>query len=102
MLKVPHRLVEGCLIAAHAIQSKQVYIYIRGEYEAEYRSLQGAVDEARDAGILGDVGSSSTAAPAPTSAVRRRHCSSPSRASAGSRAPSRRSRRSPASTPRRP
>jgi NADH-quinone oxidoreductase subunit F len=55
MLKVPHRLVEGCLIAAHAIQSKNVYIYIRGEYVAEYESLQGAVDEARDAGILADV-----------------------------------------------
>jgi NADH-quinone oxidoreductase subunit F len=55
MLKVPHRLVEGCLIAAHAIQSKSVYIYIRGEYVAEYESLQGAVDEARDAGILGEV-----------------------------------------------
>jgi NADH-quinone oxidoreductase subunit F len=55
MLKVPHRLVEGCLIAAHAIQSKHVYIYIRGEYLAEYESLQGALDEAQDAGILGDV-----------------------------------------------
>ena len=32
MLKVPHRLLEGCLIAAHAIQSKQVFIYVRGEY----------------------------------------------------------------------
>jgi NADH-quinone oxidoreductase subunit F len=56
MLKVPHRLVEGCLIAAHAIQSKQIYIYIRGEYQAEYEALQGAVDQARDAGILADVG----------------------------------------------
>ncbi len=55
MLKVPHRLVEGCLIAAHAIQSKHVYIYIRGEYVAEYEALQGAVDEARAAGILGQV-----------------------------------------------
>jgi NADH-quinone oxidoreductase subunit F len=55
MLKVPHRLIEGCLIAAHAIQSKVVYIYIRGEYLEEYTSLQGAVDQARDAGILGDV-----------------------------------------------
>jgi NADH-quinone oxidoreductase subunit F len=55
MLKVPHRLVEGCLIAAHAIQSKQVYIYIRGEYEAEYEALQGAVDQARAVGILGQV-----------------------------------------------
>src|SRR5215467_497025 len=55
MLKVPHRLLEGCLIAAHAIQSKRVFIYIRGEYAEEYESLQAAVDEARDAGILGDV-----------------------------------------------
>jgi len=55
MLKVPHRLLEGCLIAAHAIQSKQVYIYIRGEYLEEYESLQGALDEAREAGILGEV-----------------------------------------------
>ncbi len=55
MLKVPHRLIEGCLIAAHAIRSKQIYIYIRGEYFAEYESLQGALDQARDAGILADV-----------------------------------------------
>ncbi|MGD0716280.1 MAG: NADH-quinone oxidoreductase subunit F, partial [Gaiellaceae bacterium] len=39
MLRVPHRLLEGCLIAAHAIQSTQVYIYIRGEYLAEYETL---------------------------------------------------------------
>ena len=32
MLRVPHRLIEGCLITAHAIQSKHVFIYIRGEY----------------------------------------------------------------------
>jgi NADH-quinone oxidoreductase subunit F len=55
MLKVPHRLIEGCLIAAHAIQSRQVYIYIRGEYLEEYGALQGALDQARDAGILGEV-----------------------------------------------
>jgi NADH-quinone oxidoreductase subunit F len=55
MLKVPHRLLEGCLIAAHAIQSKQVYIYIRGEYLEEFESLQGALDEVRAAGILGEV-----------------------------------------------
>ncbi|HET7590709.1 MAG TPA: NADH-quinone oxidoreductase subunit NuoF [Solirubrobacterales bacterium] len=55
MLKVPHRLLEGCLIAAHAIQSKAVYVYIRGEYLEEYESLQGALDQARAAGILGEV-----------------------------------------------
>ena len=55
MLRVPHRLVEGCLIAAHAIQSRFVFIYIRGEYSAEYEVLQAAVDEATAAGLLGDV-----------------------------------------------
>ena len=55
MLRVPHRLIEGCLIAAHAIQSPHVFIYIRGEYSSEYDVLQSALDEARDAGLLGDV-----------------------------------------------
>ena len=55
MGKVPHRLIEGCLIAAHAIESRDVFIYIRGEYLAEYEILAGAVEEARTAGIFGDV-----------------------------------------------
>jgi NADH-quinone oxidoreductase subunit F len=55
MLKVPHRLLEGCLIAAHAIQSQHVFIYIRGEYLAEYEVLEGARAEAETAGLLGDV-----------------------------------------------
>ncbi|MGH2933355.1 MAG: complex I 51 kDa subunit family protein, partial [Gaiellaceae bacterium] len=55
MLRVPHRLLEGCLIAAHAIQSKFVFIYIRGEYSAEYEVLKAALDQANAAGLLGDV-----------------------------------------------
>jgi NADH-quinone oxidoreductase subunit F len=55
MLRVPHRLLEGCLIAAHAIQSKSVFIYIRGEYSREYDVLRAALDEANDAGLLGGV-----------------------------------------------
>jgi NADH-quinone oxidoreductase subunit F len=55
MARVPHRLLEGCLIAAHAIESKDVFIYIRGEYLTEYEILQRAVDEARKSGIFGDV-----------------------------------------------
>ena len=55
MLRVPHRLIEGCLIAAHAIQSQFVFIYIRGEYSTEYDVLQTALDEARAAGLLADV-----------------------------------------------
>ena len=55
MARVPHRLLEGCLIAAHAVESKDVFIYIRGEYLTEYEILQRAVDEAEAAGIFGDV-----------------------------------------------
>jgi NADH-quinone oxidoreductase subunit F len=55
MARAPHRLLEGCLIAAHAIESRDVYIYIRGEYLSEYEILQAAVDEAREAGLFGDV-----------------------------------------------
>ena len=55
MARVPHRLIEGCLISAHAIESKHVFIYIRGEYLAEYEILAAAVAEAREAGLFGDV-----------------------------------------------
>jgi NADH-quinone oxidoreductase subunit F len=55
MLRVPHRLLEGCLITAHAIRSKHVFIYIRGEYLKEFEVLRAALDEAREAGLLGGV-----------------------------------------------
>ena len=55
MRTVPHRLIEGCLITAISIESTHVFIYIRGEYLHEYEVLQAAVDEARAAGLLGDV-----------------------------------------------
>ena len=55
MRRVPHRFIEGCLIAAHAIGSKHVFIYIRGEYAAEYEVLKRASDEVRDAKLLGDI-----------------------------------------------
>ncbi len=55
MLRVPHRLLEGCLIAAHALDADAVFIYIRGEYLAEYLVLEAAVEEARASGVFGDV-----------------------------------------------
>jgi NADH-quinone oxidoreductase subunit F len=53
--RVPHRFLEGCLIAAHAIEAEAVFIYIRGEYLAEARVLEAAIEEARLAGLLGEV-----------------------------------------------
>lgn len=55
MRRVPHRFIEGCLIAAHGIQSRNVFIYIRGEYLTEYEVLSAAVEEARAAGVFGEV-----------------------------------------------
>jgi len=55
MLRVPHRLLEGCLITAHGIGCQHVFIYIRGEYLAEFEILRAAVDEIRDAKLLGGV-----------------------------------------------
>ncbi len=55
MTRVPHRLLEGCLIAAHAIESTAVYIYIRGEYLTEAEILERALAQARAAGLLGEV-----------------------------------------------
>jgi NADH-quinone oxidoreductase subunit F len=52
MFSVPHRLLEGCLITAHAIECERVFIYIRGEYLAEFEILRGALDEARAAKLL--------------------------------------------------
>ncbi len=55
MARNPHLLIEGCLITAHAIESKAVFIYIRGEYLTEYEILTRAVEDARGAGLFGDV-----------------------------------------------
>jgi NADH-quinone oxidoreductase subunit F len=55
MLRVPHRLLEGCLITAHGIGSQHVFIYIRGEYLREFEVLRDALDEVRKAKLLDGV-----------------------------------------------
>lgn len=49
----PHKLIEGALIAAFAINAHTGYIYIRGEFYKEAQHLQEAIDEAYKAGLLG-------------------------------------------------
>ncbi|MBM4299430.1 MAG: NADH-quinone oxidoreductase subunit E, partial [Deltaproteobacteria bacterium] len=49
----PHRTIEGMIIAAHAVGASQGYIYVRGEYPAAFRILSNAVNEARQARMLG-------------------------------------------------
>src|SRR5687768_7280817 len=55
MFAVPHRLIEGCLITAHAIGCDRIFIYIRGEYLAEFELLRAALEEARADGLLDGV-----------------------------------------------
>jgi NADH-quinone oxidoreductase subunit F len=55
MFAVPHRLIEGCLITAHAIECDRVFIYIRGEYLREFEIIRDALEQVRDAGLLGGV-----------------------------------------------
>ncbi len=50
----PHKLIEGCLTAGFAMGAHAAYIYVRGEFYRETEALQRAVDEAYDAGLLGD------------------------------------------------
>jgi len=55
MLRVPFRFLEGCLIAAHAIQSTHVFVYIRGEYEQEFEVLRDSLEAMRKKKLLGGV-----------------------------------------------
>ncbi len=49
----PHRLIEGCLIAARVIDSRRGWIYIRGEYRYLIDIMDQALAEAYQAGWLG-------------------------------------------------
>jgi len=50
----PHQLIEGVLLASYALGVRHAFIYIRGEFDLPLRRLQGALDEARHAGLVGE------------------------------------------------
>jgi NADH-quinone oxidoreductase subunit F len=52
--KNPHQLIEGIIIAARAAGANRCFIYIRGEYDLQADILDAAVEEAYDAGFLGE------------------------------------------------
>jgi NADH-quinone oxidoreductase subunit F len=54
MQKCPHMLIEGLIIAAYAGGINRSFIYIRGEYELQARRLEAAIEEAVEAGYLGE------------------------------------------------
>ena len=54
LVKDPHMMIEGIIICSYAIGCHDAYIYIRGEYTSQVKALQAAIDEAYEAGYLGD------------------------------------------------
>jgi NADH-quinone oxidoreductase subunit F len=50
----PHQMIEGIIIAAVANEVHRAFIYIRGEYPKPARRVQAAIDEAYEAGFLGE------------------------------------------------
>jgi NADH-quinone oxidoreductase subunit F len=54
MQKNPHQLIEGLIIAAYAAAVTRAFIFIRGEYAEVADILERAVEEAKEAGYLGE------------------------------------------------
>ncbi len=51
----PHSVIEGMTLGAYAIGNvRQGYAYIRAEYPLAVNTLQNAIEQARDYGLLGD------------------------------------------------
>ncbi|MEM2843638.1 MAG: FAD-dependent oxidoreductase [Candidatus Bathyarchaeia archaeon] len=49
----PHSVIEGLTIAGYAIGAKQGYIYVRAEYPLAVETLEHAIKQAREYGLLG-------------------------------------------------
>lgn len=49
----PHRVIEGMIIGAYAIQARQGYIYVRLEYPLAVKNITIALEQAREHGLLG-------------------------------------------------
>jgi NADH-quinone oxidoreductase subunit F len=49
----PHQLIEGMIIAAHAIEADVGYIFLRGEYTLSAKRIKRALTEAYEAHYLG-------------------------------------------------
>lgn len=50
----PHNLIEGMLIGAYAIGAKNAVVYVRAEYPLAIKRLERAIEQATQAGYLGD------------------------------------------------
>ena len=50
----PHTLIEGMLIGAYAIGAKNAVVYVRAEYPLAIKRLERAIEQATEAGYLGE------------------------------------------------
>jgi len=50
----PHKMIEGMMIAAYAVGAQEGYIYVRAEYPLAISRLKKAIQDAEEAGLLGE------------------------------------------------
>ena len=50
----PHQLIEGMILAAYAIGARTSYVFLRWAYKTATRTIRKAIDEAYEAGYLGE------------------------------------------------
>jgi NADH-quinone oxidoreductase subunit F len=53
LVRDPHQIIEGTLIAAYAIQATQAFIYVRGEFGLGLERITEALNEAYREGMVG-------------------------------------------------
>ena len=51
---LPHRLLEGALIAAYATGAARCYIYVNAEAHLSAQRMEAALEQARNSGLVGD------------------------------------------------
>lgn len=50
----PHRVLEGMMIGAYAIGASKGFFYIRAEYPLAIKRIRMAIEQAREAGLIGE------------------------------------------------
>jgi NADH:ubiquinone oxidoreductase subunit F (NADH-binding) len=52
ILRRPHLVIEGLAIAAHCLETRDIYAYVRGEFGQVKTALQDALEDSRDRGLI--------------------------------------------------
>ncbi len=55
MLRRPDLVLEGLAIAARAVGAREVYLYLRGEFEVPWGIVERAIEQAYVSGVYGDL-----------------------------------------------